>query len=487
MVSGSVRWSPVKLNNPFQSVATALIAAALITLFRTSTVAQTALSPLLTRLETTDAAGVRIGWEAASGWGPFQIESRDTLGPATWSPLPGAEARTTRRFVVDTRPRSTGSRFYRVGPVPDPASRGELLSAKLVRRLTKFEIALFFQFAGVKLTADNDVNFYSVEYRTVGPLGEETTASGAIAVPATTALPLPLVSYQHGTEVQRTEVPSALNLEGFVAVAMAAGGYLSVAPDYLGLGTSAFPYHPYQHAKTEATATVDLLRAARKFASASNLPLSGKVFLFGYSQGGHATLAAHREIERWHRDEFNLVASAPGAGAYDMSGTMFQDTISTRTPPNPYYGAYVLASYQAVYRVADSFGSMLRAPFNTNLVVNLLDGKHTSDELNAVLPPVPADGFDPAFLAAIKANPDHPLRVALRDNDLLDWAPIAPVRLFHCDGDNDVLFQNSVVALARLKANGATDVELVNGGNFDHGGCATVALLGAKKWFDTLK
>ena len=181
------------------------------------------------------------------------------------------------------------------------------------------------------------------------------------------------------------------------------------------------------------------------------------------------------------------MASAPGAGAYDLSGTMFEDTFSSRTPPNPYYGAYLLASYQAVYHVTDSFAAMLRAPFNTNLVVSLLDGKHTSDELNAVLPPVPADGFAPAFLAALKSDPDHPLRVALRDNDLLDWAPIAPVRLFHCDGDNDVLFQNSVVALARLKANGATDVELVNGGHLDHGGCATVALLGAKNWFDTLK
>jgi hypothetical protein len=59
--------------------------------------------------------------------------------------------------------------------------------------------------------------------------------------------------------------------------------------------------------------------------------------------------------------------------------------------------------------------------------------------------------------------------------------------LFHCTGDQDVLYANSEVALARLKANGAKNVELINGGPMDHGGCVTFALLGAKAWFDTLK
>jgi hypothetical protein len=83
---------------------------------------------------------------------------------------------------------------------------------------------------------------------------------------------LPLFSYQHGTLTQTNEAPSSMNLSGEVSVgiAFATSGYAAVVPDYLGLGDSP-GLHPYHHARSEATACVDMLRAAKSFCTATRL------------------------------------------------------------------------------------------------------------------------------------------------------------------------------------------------------------------------
>lgn len=414
------------------------------------------------------------------------MESRDGLEGSQWVPVPGVVWPQVLNEFIDARPVSESSRYYRISSQEATAARGKLLSVQFVQKLSRFEIQFLLGLAGVEIPVSNDVQFLKLEYETVGLSGEVTTASGGLAVPVGVTGQLPLASYQHGTVLEKTDAPSTLNTESLVAVAMASSGYVCAAPDYLGLGSSTFPFHPYHHAGTEASAVVDMLRAARNYATLSNVVLNGKVFLLGYSQGGHATLAAHRTIEQLPTGEFNLVASAPGAGAYDLSGVTLTDSLSSRQPPNPYYFAYLVASYQRVYKIAPSVAALFRSPYDAQ-IPPLLDGLHSSDELNSKMPPVPADSMNPVLLAAVRSDPNHPFRKALQENDLLDWSPVAPIRLFHCTGDKDVLYANSEVALSRLRANGAKSVELFNGGPMDHGGCVTYALLGAKAWFDLLK
>lgn len=387
---------------------------------------------------------------------------------------------------TDPRPIAEVSRFYRISTAENSAVRGKVLSAQFVQRLSRTEIQILLSLVGVEMPVSNGVDFVKLEYETIGPSGEVTTASGGLAVPVGTRGQFPLVSYQHGTVLERSGAPSSFTTESIIAVSMAASGYVCAAPDYLGLGTSAFPFHPYHHAQTEASSVIDMLRAARNYASLSNVALNGKVFLLGYSQGGHATLAAHRAIEQLPSREFDLVASAPGAGAYDLSGVTLTDSLSSRQPPNPYYFAYLVTAYQRLYGIAPSVASLFRPPYDLQ-IPPLLDGFHTSDDLNVRMPRIPNESMDPTLLAQVRANPDHPFRIALRANDLLDWSPVAPIRLYHCTGDQDVLYANSEVALARLRANGGKSVELVNSGPMDHGGCVISALLGAKEWFDSLK
>ena len=57
----------------------------------------------------------------------------------------------------------------------------------------------------------------------------------------------------------------------------------------------------------------------------------------------------------------------------------------------------------------------------------------------------PATGMlYPLYYDDIVTDPEHPLNQDLRDNDVYDWIPLAPVRLFYCGGDERVPYENSI-------------------------------------------
>jgi pimeloyl-ACP methyl ester carboxylesterase len=279
-----------------------------------------------------------------------------------------------------------------------------------------------------------------------------------------------------------------MDLTGEVSVglAFATTGYAAVVPDYLGLGDSP-GFHPYHHARSEATACVDMLRAAKTFCAANGFVLTNQLFLCGYSQGGHATMALLRELETFHTNEFTVTACAPMAGAYDLSGVTTSNFLSGATPPNPYYFFYLLAAYQNVYHLAGSLSDLLASPYDTTLPP-LLDGTRNGSQINTNLTADPTKILKPQYLADFRSNPRHPLRLALQENDLYRWRPRAPVRLYHCAADQDVIIANSQVALASFQALGATHVELIDPlPSAGHSGCSEPSLALAKAWFDSLR
>jgi len=96
----------------------------------------------------------------------------------------------------------------------------------------------------------------------------------------------------------------------------------------------------------------------------------------------------------------------------------------------------------------------------------------------------------PGFRDDLLNDPNHPFWRAAADNDLLDWAPRAPTRLYHCTGDVYVPYANAVLALQSYTNNGACCVELINpetSGPLNHDQCWVPSLVGAKAWFDSLK
>jgi len=430
--------------------------------------------------------GVRLQWRGGEAGTAFTVQSRDVASGAVWL-MPNAAFPwpTTALEWLDTRP-VEGARFYQLLAVP-AAERGKVLSATPVKSYTTAELSFIFALAGIPLTPQHPVAVHKLVYETISPLGARVQASGVVAVPATDGVAWPLVTYQHGTLAKKSEAPSANLLgEQLLGVAFATAGYVAALPDYLGLGDSP-GLQPYHHARSQGTAAVDMLRAARTFCATHSIALTSKFFLCGYSQGGYAAMALLREIEQYHADEFPVTDAAAMAGAYDLSGVTADDFLSGREVPNPYYSALLLAAYQEVYRLAPTLAELLAPPYNTTLPP-LLDGQHTGTEINAVMPSVPSRVLKSEYLAAFRSDPNHPLRQVLRDNDLIHWRPQSLLRLYHCDQDRDVLFANAEAALASFHAQGASQVELINPApGADHGGCSEPSLLAAKAWFDSLR
>lgn len=434
---------------------------------------------------TVSPSGTRLDWLSAGTGLEYTVQSRDALGDEGLWLIPPADQPWPIPFTqwTDARPAIERARFYRVLAVP-VAERGQVHSVSVPALFTQPLIGLIFANAGIPVTPQYDVRSYAVVYETIDPDGARTLASGSLLLPVGTSNALALASYQHGTIARTNDAPGQELLAG---VAFATTGYAALVPDYLGLGQASAGLQPYHHARSEATACVDLLRAARRVCATNDQPLNGQLFLVGYSHGGHATLALLRELESFHTNEFTVTACAPMAGAYDLSGVSTADFLSDRTQPNPYYFALLLAAYQSVYHLAPSLADLLEPPYDTTLPP-LLQGNASGSEINAVMPVVPVRILKPQYLAAFQANPNHPFRLALRDNDLYRWKPRAPLRLYHCQGDQDVLFANSQVALDSFQTLGATQTELIDPlPTADHGDCALPSLLDAKAWFDSLR
>jgi poly(3-hydroxybutyrate) depolymerase len=343
------------------------------------------------------------------------------------------------------------------------------------------------------------VDFYHVEYNTVGGAGETTTASGALMVPTGAAPdcsgPRPIVLYAHGTQTDKTaniaDITNTSNTEGaLIAAVFAAHGYIVVAPNYAGYDTSALPYHPFLNGDQQSKDMIDALAAARTAlprTSSAATSDNGKLFITGYSEGGYVAMATHKALQA---AGVTVTASAPMSGPYaleafgdavfygnvNLGSTVFSALITTSyqkayqnlyaAPTDVFEPAYAtdvatllpsatpistlfatgklpkLALFSSTTPVTGNaaLDAALAVPQNplsasgfgaSNLITNAY---RVSYALDAVTNP---DGAVPAAQVGVPlaAEPQQPLRIDLKRNDLRSWVPQGPVLL--CGGDQD--------------------------------------------------
>jgi pimeloyl-ACP methyl ester carboxylesterase len=340
--------------------------------------------------------------------------------------------------------------------------------------------------AGI-LPVNFEVDVHRVIYDTPDVDGTTpTTASGLIFIPTGDTCQMPMMAYLHGTKVKKDDTFYYLNGEWSLGVLTATTGYVACLPDYLGLGNSP-GIHPYQHAQSEATASVDILRSARIICEEEQRQLNDQLFLVGYSQGGHSVMATHRMIQEELADEFTVTASAPGSGPYDLSGEQFDMVASFDPYAQPGYLPYLIQSYQHVYgNMYTTLQEIYVSPYDQTLPP-LLDGNFTMGQLNAAMPAVPREIFQQAYQDAFFSDPQHPAQVALRDNDVYEWVPEAPVMFNYCRNDEEVTYLNTIVASEYMIANGATDIQVIERDTvIGHFACAQPSILFSKFWFDEM-
>ncbi|HEX6519751.1 MAG TPA: hypothetical protein VF070_06995 [Streptosporangiaceae bacterium] len=379
---------------------------------------------------------------------------------------------------------------------PGGQAEGSLVSATLLQRLSagsvRAELANARLGPGAPALGDGQARYgvaaYRVTYRTVNATGRPVLASGLVAFPAGGPRMLRVVSYAHGTTATKADVPSTFGLgpahavEGrWSAELFASAGFGVTEPDYVGMGSGTGPIE-YMVAKSEATASADLLTAARTLAARQGDTLDRGVLVTGFSQGGSAAVALGRYLARGNSG-FTVRALAPVSGPYDLAGAevpgLFNGQLAAAVAP--YYVAYTLTSWKPLYRLYAAPDDAFAMPYAAE-VTGLFDGSHTDQQVIAALPDNLHALLTPGFLDQLRHLRGRLLAAFEANNPCVAWAPRIPVRLYAAGGDTTVTQVNAWHCAQALRSSGAA-VTVVQLGPVDHDTSDFLALPRILRWF----
>jgi pimeloyl-ACP methyl ester carboxylesterase len=365
------------------------------------------------------------------------------------------------------------------------SSPGTLVSAESVGEFSRLMLQLLIARANSPYPIPNShaIHLYRLRYWTTYPDGRAVIASGLVALPKDSASHGTVV-YLHGTNTYRPASPSAPSLvEGIpVSAVFAGGGYTLVAPDYIGLGTSTEP-HPYLHTEATVNATLDLLTSAQTFIDGKTaIGWNPSLYIVGFSQGGHSAVAVHRALEQANRPAWNVVADAAIAGPYNMSDVGIPYAFEGHSGGSSLYLAYMAYAYSNAYGYPLD---QLLLPQYAALVPTLYTGATTLAAVMAALPADPKAMFLPSVVTDFNAKRGWFYERAA-ENNVYDWVPRAPVRLYYGELDVDVTPENSRFTLAWMAERNITTVEGVSVGQQDHSGTLLHAIGQVRAWFDAL-
>ncbi|WP_422361623.1 alpha/beta hydrolase family protein [Reichenbachiella sp.] len=324
---------------------------------------------------------------------------------------------------------------------PDPVENKTLISAT---EIASYPVQLLQfganqqGFSAISGQLQYDITIYKIEYLTTY-LGTEITASGLIGVPNTEE-EVPTLSFQHGTIAAHADAPTESD-EGTFYASFASLGYISLIPDFIGFGSSSDFLHPYYHAESTAECIIDMVRAAEEFIAEKNLNSNGKLFLAGYSEGGYATMVTHKRIEEKYENEFNLVASAPASGGYDLVG-MKDYFIELESYSQPFYLAYLALSYTDVYEWPTLLSDLFNEPY-ASTISELFDGSKSGSQINASLTTDIKQLLTEDFRTNSNDSKYDLLNQTLETNSPISWQPKHPIFMYHCSADITVPYQNS--------------------------------------------
>ena len=166
-------------------------------------------------------------------------------------------------------------------------------------------------------------------------------------------------------------------------------------------------------------------------------------------------MATHKSIELDGLENFNLIASFPAAGGYDVKA-MQEYFFNLDTYDNPYYMAYVAQAYKTTFDWTEPLSDFFQEPYATR-IPGLFNGTNTSSTINAQLTNVVADLLTSDIKANFDTNPEYDyLENAFNENGLVDWKPTIKIFMYHGDADVTVPFENSEITYNKLIANGAS-------------------------------
>ncbi len=339
----------------------------------------------------------------------------------------------------------------------------------------------------VKYTpARNAVKLYRVTYSSVVPErgNKPIVATGLVAVPDIAGTSFPMVSYQHGTVYEKTQVPSFPDQspETQLMLAQFGGqGYIVIGADYFGMGSSKEP-EGYMVKASHQQATYDMLLASR--AALEHLKLSsGKLFVSGWSQGGFVAMAFLEKLESAGvKVDAAATASAPVDVSVALNGFL---SFPRKNDADWVNSLFILSSFSfenyygvpglARSLIADAYYDVarkayLREPFNVADVPT---------DLHRLIKP---DYFNAQFFA------ESAYGKLVAQTQAYRWVIKSPVRNYYGEADEAIAVGLGQLAMTYQRAigNGNPVIEAVSTGQTSHRGTYATAVPQWKIWFDGL-
>ncbi len=345
-------------------------------------------------------------------------------------------------------------------PDPSPEIESRLVSSDFRFTRAAGDIRGLLDASGFDLGNEQiqyDVQIYGVTYNTKYG-NQDVVASGMVFIPEEADNP-EFFSFQHGTVASDNEVPTNLassDIQLLLYAALSASGMIVVVPDFIGFGASNDIMHPYYVEQPSADAVLDNIRAAAELAISSDIEFSDDLYLSGYSQGGYVTMAAHKAYEEQGMEFFDLKASFPSSGGYEIEGVrdFFFDQV---TYGNPFFLAFVAEAYRTYYNEADDFLSLFfQEPYATD-IPDYFTGEFSGGTINGFLTDSIASLINPEYLTDTENAKFDVVNDKMRDNSLTDWTPSIPVYMYHGNADITVPYQNSIDSYNTLISNGASE------------------------------
>lgn len=303
---------------------------------------------------------------------------------------------------------------------------------------------------------------YRVEYTTLNPYNrkENIRASGLLLIPpySSPSQSLPLLVYHRSTLLKKNEAPgfmpkSLLEMDPledgrFMMAFLSMQGFIVLAPDYTGYGSSENIPPPYLHKKSVTRTTGDMLYAVTDRLKKENIPFKKEIFIMGYSQGGHGALAFAQNFQN-NPLGFKVKAIAAGGGPYDLPETMVELISQKTVVPIPMI--LFLQSYSYIY------GWDLNQIMKRNSYADIISSDFKQEDTGksaAKLPQKVQSLFQPWFIKSVQNKNNDPVQKALEENGTYLWYPSSPVFLFHGKKDNIVPYENMNTAYKYFREGG---------------------------------
>ena len=167
-----------------------------------------------------------------------------------------------------------------------------------------------------------------------------------------------------------------------------------------------------------------------------------------------------------------------------------QVVLSQPTISRPSFMAAVAYAYSYTYD-QDRF-DIINEPY-ASMLPTLFNGDYNSTQIDAQLTTVTTgeDGlFNQLFINDFFTNDENWFKQAVIENSVHAWAPQTAVRLVHCEGDDVIPYELSLLTEATMEYMGATDVDVVSveatlglSYQVDHVDCGPLAYGVAAKMF----